>query len=85
MVVKLAIVIVIRFYSDYSFLILEFQKSQYIKVRKLFKGGNYSREETIQGWKLYEEMQYADFYAKNFLILYPWSWNSITSNAILHT
>ena len=25
------------------------QRSQYIKVRKLFKGGNYSRAETISG------------------------------------
>ena len=31
------------------------QRSQYIKVRKLFKGGNYSRG------KLYEEIQYTDF------------------------
>ena len=28
---------------------------------------------------------YVDFYAKIFLILYPWSWNSITGNAIMNT
>ena len=27
--------------------------------------------------------EYVDFYAKIFLILYLWSWNSITGNAIL--
>ena len=27
-------------------------------LRKLFKGGNYSKEETIQGRKLYEEIRY---------------------------
>ena len=31
------------------FLNFEIQRSHYIKVRKLFKGGNYSREETNQG------------------------------------
>ena len=31
---------------------------QYIQVRKLFKGGNYSREETIQGRKLFAEIRY---------------------------
>jgi hypothetical protein len=59
------------FCGHYSFLNLEIQRSpQYImpKVtvhkcaetiqgRKLFKGGNYSREETIQGQKLYEEIR----------------------------
>jgi hypothetical protein len=29
-----------------------------MNVRKLFKGGNYSRAETIQGQKLYEEIRY---------------------------
>ena len=51
---------------------LEIQRSQYIKPkvkvhkgaetiqgRKLFKGGNYPREETIQGRKLYGEIRYA--------------------------
>ena len=27
-------------------------------MRKLFKGGNYSREKTIQGWKLVAEIRY---------------------------
>ena len=31
------------FRGNYPFLNLEIQRSQYIKVRKLFKGGNYSR------------------------------------------
>ena len=35
------------FRGNYSFLNLEIQRSQYINVRKLFKGGNYSRVETI--------------------------------------
>ena len=35
------------FRGNYSFLKLEIQRSQYIKVWKLFKGGNYSRAETI--------------------------------------
>ena len=35
------------FRGNYSFFNLEIQKSKYIKVRKLFKGGNYSRAETI--------------------------------------
>ena len=30
-------------------------------MRKLFKGGNYSREETIQGRKIYEEIRYSNF------------------------
>ena len=29
---------------------------QYIKVRKLFKGGNYSRAETIRGYAVYPNM-----------------------------
>ena len=37
------------FHGNYSFLDLEIQRSQYIKVRKLFKGANYSRAETIWG------------------------------------
>ena len=37
------------FRGNYSFLNLEIQRSQYIGVRKLFKGGNYSRVETIRG------------------------------------
>ena len=37
------------FRGNYSFLNLDIQKSQYLKVRKLFKGGNYSRAETIWG------------------------------------
>ena len=37
------------FRGNYSFLDLEIQRSQYINVRKLFKGGNYSRVETIWG------------------------------------
>ena len=37
------------FRGNYSFLNLEIQRSQYIKVRKLFKGGNYSSAETIRG------------------------------------
>ena len=32
--------------------------SQNINVRKLFKGGNYSREETIQGRKLFKGGNY---------------------------
>jgi hypothetical protein len=32
------------FRGNYSFLNLEIQRSQYIKVRKLFKGGNYMRK-----------------------------------------
>ena len=32
--------------------------TQYIQVRKLFKGGNYSRAETIQGQKLFAEIRY---------------------------
>ena len=32
------------FRGNYSFLNLEFQRSQYINVRKLFKGGNYMRK-----------------------------------------
>ena len=35
------------FRGNYYFLNLKIQSSQYIKVRKLFKGGNYSRAETI--------------------------------------
>ena len=37
------------FRGNYSFLNLEIQRSQYVrpKVRKLFKGGTYSRAETI--------------------------------------
>ena len=35
------------FRGKYSFSDLEIQRSQYINVRKLFKGGNYSRAETI--------------------------------------
>ena len=35
------------FRGNYSFLNLEIQRSQYIKMQKLFKGGNYSRAETI--------------------------------------
>ena len=31
-------------------------RSQYIKVRKLFKGGNYSSEKSIQGRKLFVEL-----------------------------
>ena len=31
---------------------------KYTKVRKLFKGGNYSRAETIQGRKLFAEIRY---------------------------
>ena len=34
-------------------------RSQYIKVRKLFKGGNYSREKTIQGRKLFKGGNYS--------------------------
>ena len=30
--------------------------SQYIKVWKIFKGGSYSREEIIQGQKLFAEI-----------------------------
>ena len=37
------------FRGNYSFLDLEIQRSQYINVRKLFKGGNYSRAEIIWG------------------------------------
>ena len=45
--------------------------SQYIKVWKLFKGGNNSREETIQGkklfkggnWKLFAEIRYSKLIA----------------------
>ena len=33
------------FCGNYSFLNLEIQRSQYINVRKLFKGRNYSRAE----------------------------------------
>ena len=29
------------------------------KVQKLFKGGNYSREDTIQGWKLFKGGNYS--------------------------
>ena len=35
------------FLGNFSFLNLEIQRSQYINVRKLFKGGNYSRVEII--------------------------------------
>ena len=37
------------FRGNCSFLNLENQRSQYINVRKVFKGGNYSRVETIWG------------------------------------
>ena len=37
------------FRGNYSFLNLEKQRSQYINMRKLFKGGKYSRAETIWG------------------------------------
>ena len=39
----------IQFPWKIFFLNLEIQRSHYIKVRKLFKGGNYSRAETIRG------------------------------------
>ena len=35
------------FRGNCSFFGFEIQRSQYISVRKLFKGGNYSRAETI--------------------------------------
>ena len=37
------------FCGNYSFLNFEIQRSQYINLRKLFKGGNYSRAKTIWG------------------------------------
>jgi hypothetical protein len=37
------------FRGKYSFLKVEIQRSQYINVRKLFKGGNYSRKYGSQG------------------------------------
>jgi hypothetical protein len=40
------------FRGNYSFLNLEIQRSQYINVWKLFKGGNYSRAETVWGNKV---------------------------------
>ena len=47
----------VSFRGNYSFLDLEIQRSQYIRP-KLFKGGNYSREETIQGKKLFKDGNY---------------------------
>ena len=46
-------------------------------MRKLFTGGNYSREEPIQGRKLYEEIQYVDvsiplFFAKLYICQNKW-------------
>ena len=43
-------------------------------MRKLFKGGNYSREETIQRQKLFAEIRY--------LILHPFFGNLTTHTAI---
>ena len=34
------------------------KSAETIQGRKLLKGGNYSREETTQGRKLYEEKRY---------------------------
>ena len=42
------------FRGNYSFLDSEIQRSQYINVRKLFMGVNYSRAETIFGNMVYE-------------------------------
>ena len=48
------------FRGNYSFLNLEIQRSQYIRPKvTVHKGAeNYSREESIQGRRLYEEMWY---------------------------
>ena len=49
-------------HGNYFFLNLEFQRSQYINAWKLFKGGNYSREKTIQG--LYYMRKYGKYFLR---------------------
>ena len=55
-----------RMFLDTVFPILFFfdlgiQRSQFMNIRKLFLGENYSREETVQGRKLYDEILYTNF------------------------
>ena len=42
---------------------------QYIKVRKLFKGGNYSRAETIRGNTVCTEWSLSEFLGGNFFVV----------------
>ena len=60
------------FRGNYSFLNLDIQRSQYkrLKVRKLFKGGNYSRAETIWGNTVCTFSDYgSSFYRQGYLCI----------------
>ena len=59
------------FRGNYSFLNLEIQRSQYIRVRKIFKGGNYSRAETIWGNTVYDYViteDYSKYFVTRFIL-----------------
>ena len=51
-ILKFGLIYSYNFSRNYSFLNLEIQRSQYIKVRKLFKGGNYVRKYGIYSLEL---------------------------------
>ena len=57
--------------------IINFKNSDFCKLLRLPISPIFNFQNSIISFG------YVDFYAKIFLILYPWSWNSITGNAIM--
>ena len=80
------------FRGNYSFLKLFGERSQYISIKfplhKPFENrGNYSREETIQGRKLFAEIRYAIYIERNENSINNIAWVKVgwkTPNAPVH-